>query len=251
MNFIIQPKEISAIKNVACSDWKNWLSQIEKEQSVKEGILIPPMLAKMMFNHSDPKQRSVLEGVFPKFGDQRFETILGREYPVDRMPDGKIWTLCNLIHPDLGFFHDGLELWQQQVEGTLHNKIMLEQLYQQLEKEGKTWRVPTDDVEHGDSDWQRFFDAIGPDAGTKLKSQAGWAHGGNGTDEFAFSVVPAGNRSSNGGRFYYRGYYGLFWSSSVASGTYAWYRTFNYGNSQVERSNSNRSHGFSVRCVRD
>jgi hypothetical protein len=65
-----------------------------------------------------------------------------------------------------------------------------------------------------------------------------------------FGAVPAGYRNNNGAQFYHRGINAVYWSSAVGSNGGAWYRSFNYGNAQVER-NLNRSNGFSVRCVRE
>jgi uncharacterized protein (TIGR02145 family) len=66
-----------------------------------------------------------------------------------------------------------------------------------------------------------------------------------------FGAVPAGNRNNNGSQFGGRGTNVNYWSSSVNSATNAWRRNFDYNNAQVNRNNSNRSNGFSVRCVRE
>jgi uncharacterized protein (TIGR02145 family) len=108
------------------------------------------------------------------------------------------------------------------------------------------WRVPTND------DWAALIDYVGPDAGTKLKSKTGWDDDGNGTDEFGFRVLPSGLRYYNGSYFSNRGAYAYFWSSSAYNGTNAWLRRFYYSNATVYRYYYyNRSHGLSVRCIRD
>jgi uncharacterized protein (TIGR02145 family) len=107
------------------------------------------------------------------------------------------------------------------------------------------WRVPSD------GDWQQLIDFVGDNAGKKLKSKACWKDGGNDTDEFGFNVLPAGYRSTNGSCFSNRGSYAYFWSSSAHSSTTAWIRAFDYSNATVNRTNTNRSYGFSIRCVRD
>jgi hypothetical protein len=63
--------------------------------------------------------------------------------------------------------------------------------------------------------------------------------------------VPAGWRHNNGAQFYNRGISAEYWSSAVSSSTNAWYRNFYYNNAQVNRNLNSRSHGFSVRCVRE
>jgi hypothetical protein len=67
---------------------------------------------------------------------------------------------------------------------------------------------------------------------------------------YGFRVLPAGYRN-NGGNFNNRGNNANFWSSSAYSSTNAWRRNFNYDNATVNRNNTNRSNGYSVRCIRD
>jgi uncharacterized protein (TIGR02145 family) len=99
-------------------------------------------------------------------------------------------------------------------------------------------------------------------AGVKLKSQAifsgtdpgtgSWLdHDNRGSNVSGFGAVPAGGRDLNGSQLNYRGLRSPIWSSSVGSSGYAWYREFRYGDAQVRRFFSDRSYGFSVRCVRD
>jgi uncharacterized protein (TIGR02145 family) len=66
-----------------------------------------------------------------------------------------------------------------------------------------------------------------------------------------FGAVPAGYRNYNGLQFNNRGLSVHYWSSSVGSSSYAWYRDFNYNNAQVNRNLNYRSNGLSVRCVRE
>ena len=61
------------------------------------------------------------------------------------------------------------------------------------------WHLPSD------AEWETLFTAVGGKyvAGTKLKSSNGWNNGydkttGNGTDEYGFSVLPAGDRGTSG-----------------------------------------------------
>jgi uncharacterized protein (TIGR02145 family) len=60
--------------------------------------------------------------------------------------------------------------------------------------------------------------------------------------------LPAGNRN-NGGGFNNLGSNGYFWSATENSATNAWYRNLNTGNWQSNRNNTNKTNGFSVRCL--
>ncbi len=71
------------------------------------------------------------------------------------------------------------------------------------------------------------------------------------SDLYGFRGLPAGFRSSNGSDLRGRGYNVFYWSSSVYSAAHAWRRGFYYSRSDAYRYNTNRSYGFSVRCVRD
>ncbi|MDR0429627.1 MAG: hypothetical protein LBH58_04010, partial [Tannerellaceae bacterium] len=78
MNFKIKRKDIEAIKKIACYTWYDILDRIVEEFDSPRGLVIPPAVVKDMFNDSGDVQKSVLEGVFPKFGDQKFAYLLGR-----------------------------------------------------------------------------------------------------------------------------------------------------------------------------
>jgi uncharacterized protein (TIGR02145 family) len=138
------------------------------------------------------------------------------------------------------------------------------------------WHVPTDGewgdilngMETGKKNHNTSTAWIGTNAGSRGKStctcesasggcnndaDVSWSYDASnqGTDDYGFRVLPAGNRDYNGSTFYYRGYGAYFWSSSANSSSYAWYREFGYNNATVQRYNSYRSFGFSVRCIRD
>jgi uncharacterized protein (TIGR02145 family) len=53
------------------------------------------------------------------------------------------------------------------------------------------WHIPTY------AEWTMLENAVGGEevAGTVLKSTSGWNEGGNGTDVYGFSALPAGNRN--------------------------------------------------------
>jgi len=118
------------------------------------------------------------------------------------------------------------------------------------------WHLPTDD------EWKQLEMAIGmsqseaddsggrgTNEGTKLKATSGWNNNGNGTDDFGFSALPGGHRSTNG-YFNYLGNYGYWWSATDV-GSHAWHRLMNFSAPIVARSGNDKENGFSIRCVRD
>ena len=108
----------------------------------------------------------------------------------------------------------------------------------------KGYHIPTD------AEWTILTDNLGEEAGTKMKSKTGWDHDGNGTNTSGFAGLPGGFRGSNG-NFYNIGAFGIWWSSSENDTIFAWYRNLYNGNGNVNRGNSSKHYGFSVRCLRD
>ena len=111
------------------------------------------------------------------------------------------------------------------------------------------WHVPTD------GEWTAFGEHIRSQGfngteGTALKSTSGWYNGGNGTDDFGFSALPGGYRTSDDGSFNGAGGYGFWWSSSPSGGD-AWYRSLDFTSPVINRFSHNPRYGFSVRCLRD
>jgi uncharacterized protein (TIGR02145 family) len=134
------------------------------------------------------------------------------------------------------------------------------------------WHIPTD------REWANMLDKVegnttytmnqpstgywGAAANVKLKSAATYTgadpgngawlnHANRGTNETGFGALPAGYRDNTGPKFTTRGGYAVYWSSSVANSTKAWYRRFNYDLTQVWRNYNLRSYGFTLRCVKD
>ncbi len=108
------------------------------------------------------------------------------------------------------------------------------------------WHLPTR------AEFETLFTAVGGQstAGKMLRSTSGWTNGGNGTDAFGFSALPAGLRNYDGD-YDYEGYCARFWSSTE-NGSYSAYRMFlvcNYDGAYLY--DDNKDYGFSVRCVKD
>ncbi len=116
------------------------------------------------------------------------------------------------------------------------------------------WHIPTD------AQWSTLTTFLGGTgvAGGKMKT-TGTIQAGTGlwnspntaaTNESGFSAIPGGVRYSNGtfdaiGSF-------CFWSSSTQSSSgYAWRRSVNYNNGNIDMGQENKLYGFSVRCLRD
>ena len=117
------------------------------------------------------------------------------------------------------------------------------------------WRVPTD------ADWTSLTDYAGglTVAGGKLKStrtipddHPRWESPNTGaTDEYNFSALPDGRRSSSSGSFLNAGSHSYWWSSTEDSFYNSWYRLLYYDRESVGRYYVGKRDGFSVRCVMD
>ena len=89
----------------------------------------------------------------------------------------------------------------------------------------------------------------GNDKGEKLKFTSGWNNNGNGTNSSGFSALPGGR--INNGSFSNLGSYGGWWSSSYYSGSYAWRRYLVSSSDYVGRGYTDKSTGYSVRCIKN
>ena len=111
------------------------------------------------------------------------------------------------------------------------------------------WHVPSDD------EWTTLTDFLGgkSNAGGKLKETgtSHWQSPNTGaTNETGFTGLPTGYRNYGGG-FNSINKYGFWWSSTEWSSTGAWYRDVNFSYTYVDRSNSNKKSGATVRCLKD
>jgi len=107
------------------------------------------------------------------------------------------------------------------------------------------WHVPTD------AEWTTLTTYLGGEsiAGGKLK-ETGTSHWDSpntgATSETGFTALPGGLRYYDG-TFDGLGYYGLWWGATED----AWGQGVGYDYIDVTRGSSDKSYGFSVRCVRD
>ena len=108
------------------------------------------------------------------------------------------------------------------------------------------WHLPSN------AEWSALYTNVGGTgtAGQKLKAKTSLWYSNTGTDEYGFSVLPAGGCFDPDCPFR-GGKYAFFWSSTEDD-YFAWYQEFYYGYDGVyQELDINKSHGFSVRCLKD
>ena len=115
----------------------------------------------------------------------------------------------------------------------------------------KEWHLPSQ------REWNTLFTAVGgkSTASKMLKSTSGWndykgGGNGNGTDAYAFSALPAGDRRYNGSSDG-EGYYAYFWSSTESNSYYTYYMYLNYFDDGANLRDNPKNYGLSVRCLKD
>lgn len=105
------------------------------------------------------------------------------------------------------------------------------------------WTVPSDD------DWKILEIELGMTVEEANSTE--WRGDGIGTimrDESGFAAVLGGTRGANG-QFFAGGNNGVWWSSSEINATTVWTRFLRYEFTQVNRNNSNKASGYSIRCI--
>ena len=114
------------------------------------------------------------------------------------------------------------------------------------------WSVPTDD-EWAELESHVASQGFEGEEGTALKATAGYANGGNGTDDFGFSAVPGGYRRPTVGWFSLAGLSGGMWTSSIdaANVTNGLIRSVSSDSSSITTFSRSPRHGFYVRCILD
>ena len=108
----------------------------------------------------------------------------------------------------------------------------------------KGWHLPSQ------AEWITLFTEVGgkANAGWVLKSSSGWDKGGNGTDEFDFSALPAGFGGYSG-----EGYSAYFWSSTEFDGVNAYFVSLyaDKDGAGLNAIDDFKDNGLSVRCLKD
>ena len=103
---------------------------------------------------------------------------------------------------------------------------------------------PVGDPEWDDIGWRGY------EAGFHLKSTSLWYSNGNGSDGYGFTALP-GATWQYYGAFTLLGYGGSFWSSNESGTNNAWHRALSFNQVKVNRDNSDKNNGLSVRCLND
>jgi uncharacterized protein (TIGR02145 family) len=127
--------------------------------------------------------------------------------------------------------------------GLLYNGHAVEYLNNNRDVFMPGWHVPTR------IEFNALLNAVGGSsvAGNKLKSTTGWSSG-NGTDDFGFSVVPAGWRANES--FSSLGSLGRIWTATKDSNN-LFYSSFDTSNSVDISIVNPTNYAFSVRLVKD
>lgn len=88
--------------------------------------------------------------------------------------------------------------------------------------------------------------------GRKLKSEFGYNSNGGGDNSSGFNALAGGRNFLTGDVFGDQGNDAYFWTSSESEAPIvAWYRTLFYGENGVYREKYFKSHGYSVRCIKN
>jgi uncharacterized protein (TIGR02145 family) len=137
--------------------------------------------------------------------------------------------------------YGGLYQWDEMMEYVTDTAV------QGICPEG--WHLPTD------GEWTILTDFLGGQsvAGGKMK-ETGTIHWNppntGATNESGFTGLPGGDRDYNG-PFYDVGGFGVWWSSTEGSSSYAWGSALSYYYGGVYVGDYYKQDGFSVRCLRD
>lgn len=111
------------------------------------------------------------------------------------------------------------------------------------------WHLPTDE------EWSTLRTFLGEGvAGGKMK-ETGTTHWNApnvaATNSSGFTALPGGYRNGYGGSFYHLGTIGYFWSATEYSSTSAWYYYLSNDGGWLQDGNHSKTHGSSVRCIKD
>ncbi|MBN2273632.1 MAG: fibrobacter succinogenes major paralogous domain-containing protein [Bacteroidales bacterium] len=187
-----------------------------------------------------------------KIGDQTWMT---ENLKTTRFSDGTAiehigeFSMWNLVRHPARCWYNNDSLKHKDKYGALYNWYAVNT--DQLCPAG--WHVPSD------SEWialKEYVIKAGVakfEEGSALKAKKAWNMQYDKsaiTDAFGFSALPAGERGSV--RDFDKMHYATYWWSSTSwSRLYAWSFALVSDNDIITRSQTNKSSGFSVRCIKD
>jgi uncharacterized protein (TIGR02145 family) len=198
----------------------------------------PDLIYDSIYDSEGNKYRTIEIGTQTWMAENLKSVRLNDGTDIPFVPDGNYWY--NLTTPGYCWFNNDSVGY-----GALYNWYTVNT--GKLCPEG--WHVPTDE------EWTILTDYLGGRgvAGGKLNETGSshWLSPNTGaTNESGFTGLPAGYRSYAGGFSSIKNY-GFWWSSTEWSSSGAWYRDAYYGYESVDRSNSNKKSGATVRCLKD
>lgn len=112
------------------------------------------------------------------------------------------------------------------------------------------WHLPSNE------DWETLIQYIESDGfsdvGKAMKGKI-WIDGERGTDNYGFSALPGGFRSSTDGTFYYEGAFTSWWSSTPddSDSVFTYTYSLSSNNNAIKSISAFKSIGYSVRCIKD
>jgi len=172
----------------------------------------------------------------------------GKTYRTVFMPDGKWWMAENLnyVTPSGSW-----EYGNDPAKGVLYGRLYDWNTAMVVAPPG--WHLPTR------QEWGDLAIAVGGTgpygetglAGQKLKSNNGWDENGNGTDDYGFSALPGGQRTSSTGNFRFAGSNGYWWTATVGGMSDAYSREMRNTLERLNEISNARGLGCSVRLVKD
>lgn len=189
-----------------------------------------------------------------------YKVIGGKEYRTVVMPDGKEWLaenldfkFCEIGHIgtrptySAAWYYDNDETtygWNGYKCGLLYNWYAVELLNANRSDLCPGWHVPTS------TEWSSLITACGgaATAGKKLKaSNLPWATSWNGSDDYGFSLLPAGGRYSS---FLYVTLLNGLWTSTEDPTIKAFFELVEVTDN-INLQSTDKETGFSLRLVRD
>jgi len=170
----------------------------------------------------------------------------GRSYKTVKIGD-RVWMAENLNYDagDGSFCIDDQDIYCEE-----YGRLYTWEVAKEACPSG--WHLPSD------KEWKELERTVMKDfscspgqVGKYLKSGTGWYENGNGTDDYGFSILPAGYTNSRGG--YYRGikWSAYLWSSGEFDSQMAVFRILFYNDDRIITRSYNKNFGYSVRCIRD